>query len=54
VRKILDTTDGTPRKLVDVTRINGLGWRASIGLEGGVRSTYQWYLENEVKGVSDR
>jgi len=41
--------DGTPRKLVDVTRINGLGWCASIGLEEGVRSTYQWYLENEVK-----
>jgi len=41
--------DGTPRKLVDVTRINGLGWRASIGLEDGVRRTYQWYLENEVE-----
>jgi GDP-L-fucose synthase len=40
--------DGTPRKLVDVSRINGLGWRASIGLEDGVRSTYRWYLENEV------
>ena len=39
--------DGTPRKLVDVSRINGLGWRASIDLEDGVRSTYQWYLENE-------
>jgi len=38
--------DGTPRKLVDVSRINGLGWRASIGLEEGVRSTYQWYLDN--------
>ncbi len=41
--------DGTPRKLVDVSRINGLGWRASIGLEDGIRRTYQWYLENEVK-----
>jgi len=41
--------DGTPRKLVDVSRINGLGWRASIGLEEGVRSTYQWYLDNEVR-----
>jgi GDP-L-fucose synthase len=41
--------DGTPRKLVDVSRINGLGWRASIGLEDGVRSTYRWYLEKEVK-----
>jgi len=41
--------DGTPRKLVDVSRINALGWCASIGLEDGVRSTYQWYLENKVR-----
>jgi GDP-L-fucose synthase len=41
--------DGTPRKLVDVSRINGLGWHASIGLEDGVRSTYEWYLENKVR-----
>jgi len=38
--------DGTPRKLVDVSRINGLGWHAKTGLEEGVRSTYQWYLDN--------
>jgi GDP-L-fucose synthase len=38
--------DGTLRKLVDVSRINGLGWHAKIGLEDGVRSTYQWYLNN--------
>ena len=41
--------DGTPRKLVDVSRINGLGWRASMKLEDGVRSTYQWYLDNEAR-----
>jgi GDP-L-fucose synthase len=41
--------DGTPRKLVDVSRINGLGWHASIELEEGIRSTYQWYLENKVR-----
>ena len=39
--------DGTPRKLVDVTRINGLGWRAGIPLEAGIRMTYEWFLENE-------
>jgi len=39
--------DGTPRKLVDVSRINGLGWRAGIPLEVGVRTTYEWFLENE-------
>ena len=40
--------DGTPRKLVDTTKINGLGWRAGIPLQEGIRSTYQWFLENEV------
>ena len=38
--------DGTPRKLLDVSRIHGLGWRARIGLEEGVRSTYAWYLQH--------
>lgn len=38
--------DGTPRKLLDVSRIHGLGWQARIGLEAGVRSTYAWYLEH--------
>jgi GDP-L-fucose synthase len=38
--------DGTPRKLVDVSRINGLGWRAGIPLEAGIRMTYQWFLEH--------
>ena len=36
--------DGTPRKLVDTTKINGLGWRAGIPLEAGIRSTYEWFL----------
>lgn len=45
---VFDTTkpDGTPRKLLDVTKLHTIGWRHSIGLEAGVRSTYQWYLEN--------
>ena len=38
--------DGTPRKLVDVSRINALGWRAGIPLEAGIRSTYAWFLEH--------
>ncbi len=38
--------DGTPRKLVDVAKINGLGWQASIPLEEGIRSTYAWFQEN--------
>jgi GDP-L-fucose synthase len=42
-----DTTkpDGTPRKLLDVSRIQSLGWKAKIPLEEGIRRTYQWYLE---------
>lgn len=38
--------DGTPRKLMDVSRINDLGWKAEIGLEEGIRDTYEWFLEN--------
>jgi GDP-L-fucose synthase len=47
-RLVFDTSkpDGTPRKLLDVSRLNALGWRARIGLEEGITSTYQWYLQN--------
>jgi len=43
-----DTTkpDGTPRKLVDVSKINALGWKASISLDEGLQKAYQWFLEN--------
>ncbi len=37
--------DGTPRKLLDVSRLARLGWKARIPLEEGIRRTYQWYLE---------
>ena len=37
--------DGTPRKLVDVSKINNLGWQASISLEEGIKSTYEWFLQ---------
>jgi GDP-L-fucose synthase len=40
--------DGTPRKLVDVTRMNQLGWLATISLEEGLRQTYDWYLLNQI------
>jgi GDP-L-fucose synthase len=44
-----DTTkpDGTPRKLLDVSKIHGLGWRHRIGFRDGIARTYQWFLENE-------
>lgn len=38
--------DGTPRKLLDVSRLHALGWSAQIELEEGLRSTYQWFTEN--------
>jgi GDP-L-fucose synthase len=40
--------DGTPRKLVDVTKISNLGWNAKISLEEGIRSSYQWFIDNQV------
>ena len=38
-----DKPDGTPRKLLDETKINDLGWRASIDLKKGIRQVYDWY-----------
>jgi len=38
--------DGAPRKLLDVERINALGWKAKIGLREGIESTYAWFLEH--------
>lgn len=39
--------DGTPRKLLDVSRLKALGWESSIPLETGLRDTYRWFLENQ-------
>ena len=41
IRLNRDKPDGTPRKLMDVSKLSGLGWRASIGLEEGVRRVYE-------------
>jgi GDP-L-fucose synthase len=38
--------DGTPRKLMDVSKMNALGWDAQIGLEDGIKATYNWFMEN--------
>lgn len=38
--------DGTPRKLLDITRLNALGWQPRIPLEEGIRTTYQWFCEH--------
>jgi len=46
--------DGSPRKLLDVTRINSLGWIATTPLEEGIYNTYDWYLQNldKARGLS--
>ena len=38
--------DGTPRKLLDVSKINNLGWRHQLDLETGLAAAYQWFVEN--------
>jgi GDP-L-fucose synthase len=45
-RLVFDTSkpDGTPQKLLDVSRLWALGWQARIGLEKGIKKTYQWFL----------
>jgi GDP-L-fucose synthase len=54
-RLAFDTTkpDGTPRKLLDVSRIRDLGWRHSIELRDGIASSYQWYMENVEKVTNE-
>ena len=46
---IWDSTkpDGTPRKLMDVSKMENAGWKAKVGLEDGINSTYQWFLKNQ-------
>jgi len=41
-----DMPDGTPRKLLDISRLKSLGWEKKISLFDGLRSTYEWYVEN--------
>lgn len=51
---VFDTTkpDGTPRKLMDVSRLKDMGWSYRISLEEGLRDTYEWYLlhQNDFRG----
>jgi len=53
---VYDTSrpDGTPRKLLDVTRLRSLGWRHAIALNDGIKQTYGWFLANyaSARGVA--
>jgi GDP-L-fucose synthase len=51
---VWDTTkpDGTPRKLLDVSKLHGLGWRHTISLRDGIARTYEWFLQNEARESS--
>lgn len=46
---VFDTSkpDGTPRKLLDVSRLHQMGWKHHMSLEDGIRKTYEWYLKSE-------
>lgn len=47
IRYETNKPDGTPRKLLDVSQLANLGWRASISLEEGISSTYRWFCEHQ-------
>jgi len=44
--------DGTPRKLMDSSRIAALGWKPQITLQDGIAATYRWYLEHKAAGAT--
>ena len=50
----LSKPDGTPRKVLDISRIKSLGWLPTIDLNHGIASTIEWYIDATAKGVSRR
>lgn len=48
IRKDLSKPDGTPQKLLDITKLSSLGWKANISLKDGIRQTYEWY-QSQIK-----
>jgi len=47
-----DQPDGTPRKLLDVSRLKSMGWSPTIGLEEGLQTTYEWFCKTEDKRLA--
>ena len=54
-RMVFDSSrpDGPPRKLLDVSRLRGLGWTPSLSLRSGIESTYQWFLRASGRRARD-
>ena len=50
IRLNADYPDGTMRKLLDVSKLRALGWKAQTGLREGIEATYRWFRENAVNG----
>jgi GDP-L-fucose synthase len=50
VTRDISKPDGTPRKLMAADKLRQMGWRPEISLEEGVRTTYDWFLNNEFRG----
>jgi GDP-L-fucose synthase len=50
----LSKPDGTPRKVLDVSRLRSTGWQPKIDLDTGVRETYQWFLDQEAANIDMR
>ena len=46
--------DGTPRKVLDVSKLRDLGWTPAIGLDQGIVDTYKWFLDQEINQASVR
>jgi GDP-L-fucose synthase len=49
LRYATDKPDGMPRKLLDVSMLDGIGWRPKIGLRDGLADAYRWFVENAAK-----
>ena len=47
----MDTTkpNGTPKRLLDSTKIFNLGWRPTVKLENGLKEAYDWYIHKDIK-----
>ena len=48
-RYATEKPDGTPRKLLDVSRLSGIGWRPRIDLRDGLADAYRWFVDNVAK-----